>query len=79
MSGCVERCPRDASQLVARTNGMGAAYLECWCGYVEAVTRRQDPFPSLVVRTVDEFGHTRIRRVSGSRPYRQGMQKGKVL
>jgi hypothetical protein len=60
MSG--ERCPRDGYGLQSRTNGIGLAYLECGCGYIEPVHRRADPFPDPYCVTRYPNGTVRRRR-----------------
>lgn len=79
MSHGVERCPRDGGPLTARTNGLGLAYLECPCGYVEPVLRRVDPKKGVwSVKVDEETGWTRnVYRVDKS--YRDHGRRGGML
>lgn len=60
MTHGIERCPQCDRALTPRTNGIGVAYLECWCGYVEGVRRRLDPFPT----------HVTVRKSNCNKKYR---------
>lgn len=67
----------EPQRLFDRTDGNGHAFLECWCGYREVVTRRPDPHPSRPVTYVGADGTKRKRwlTVDMDGPARQGMQR----